>query len=114
MKAVSREKFRISTILSPIFLDEGAQLRRRKSSLAKGNHLLRHRRPSARLFCQAIEEPRYWKKINRYADCELSNQVTASVAQLNFVPPYTKCPERPYWECRSTSSTARINAPTSN
>ena len=38
--------------------DEGAQLLKEENSFASGNDLPRHRHPSARLLCQAIQEPR--------------------------------------------------------
>ena len=76
-------------------MDEGAWFEG-GDSFASGNDLARHWRPSTRLLSQAIEERRYWQKVNRYADCECyqpSDRYCRPVKDLS--PRIHRCPERP-------------------
>ena len=58
-------------------------------SFANGNDLPRRRCPSARLLCQAIQEPRYWQKINCQADRTCHQPRTLASPSQSFVPTHT-------------------------
>ena len=92
-------------------MDEGAWFEG-GDSFASGERFATAPAASARLLRQAAEQPRYWQKVNRYADCERyqpSDRYCRPVKDLS--PRIHRCPERPGCAAQRLAQPAQLPDP---
>jgi len=91
-------------------LDEGAWFEG-GDSFASGERFATLPAASARLIRQAANQPCYWQKVNRYADCEC-DRYCRPVKDLS--PRIHRCPERPGCAAQKLAQPAQLPDPLIN